>query len=276
MTSVFSDSLAGWPGRRKLPLALGASLLLHLGALAVLQCTLGPVADVAPAPGSAATVTSGVLLTLRGSATQGTQESAGAPEGSAGNEATEAGATRAASEPGTMASEGSEQPAATPSVESPVAASAAPLVARGQRRLAESLPPYPAQPFLPALPTGPGYFRTSELTVAAALLDEPLIEPPDDGAGDALRGGKVVLRVFLAADGAVMRVEVASSSLPPAYGDAAVAAFSRLRFRPGEIQGVAVSSESRYEVEFKGGEAGSSHASDRKGIPSSALATKPQ
>ena len=276
MTSVFSDSLAGWPGRRKLPLALGASLLLHLGALAVLQCTLGPVADVAPAPGSAPTVTSGVLLTLRGSATQGTQESAGAPEGSAGTEATEAGATRAASEPGTMASEGSEQPAATPSVESPVAASAAPLVARGQRRLAESLPPYPAQPFLPALPTGPGYFRTSELTVAAALLDEPLIELPDDGAGDALRGGKVVLSVFLAADGAVVRVEVASSSLPPAYGDAAVAAFSRLRFRPGEIQGVAVSSESRYEVEFKGGEAGSSHASDRKAIPSSAIAAKPQ
>ncbi|WP_374682004.1 TonB family protein [Accumulibacter sp.] len=276
MTSVFSDSLAGWPGRRQLPLALGASLLLHLGALAVLQRTLGPAADVAPVLGSAAAVTSGVLVTLRGSAKQGTQDIAGAPDGSPGNEATEAGATRAAGEEGTMAGEGSEQPAATQSVESPVAASAARLVARGQRRLAESLPPYPAQPFVPASPTGPAYFRASELTVAAALLDEPLINPPADGAGDALLGGKVVLSVFLAADGAVARVEVASSSLPPAYGDAAVAAFSRLRFRPGEIQGVAVSSESRYEVEFKGGEAGSSHASDRKAIPSSAIAAKPQ
>ena len=45
--------------------------------------------------------------------------------------------------------------------------------------------------------------------------------------------------------------------------EAAVAAFSRLRFRPGEIQGVAVSSESRFEVAFNVREVGSSHATDR-------------
>jgi len=102
--------------------------------------------------------------------------------------------------------------------------------------------------------------------VAAVPLDEPAIEPPGDSAGHALPGGKVVLRVFLAADGALDRVEVASSSLPPAYDQAAVAAFSRVRFRPGEIQGVAVSSESRFEVGFDDGDPGSSHASDRHGL----------
>ncbi|NMQ27465.1 TonB family protein [Candidatus Accumulibacter phosphatis] len=272
MTSVFSDSLAGWwPKWQRLGLALGLSLALHLGGLAALRCVVGAAADVASpsAAGRAATAISAVLLApLQEPGREGPQPASEAPAGRAAEEVRAAGAApgsgagSAGSESGASA-DASKAPSPSPS---PPLLSAERLAARGQRLLAASMPPYLVQPLPAELSAGLWYFRRSELTVAAVPLDEPAIEPPDDSAGHALRGGKVVLRVFLAADGAVDRVEVASSNLPPAYDEAAVAAFSRLRFRPGEIQGVAVSSESRFEVGFDAGDPGSSHASDRRGL----------
>jgi TonB family protein len=275
LTSVFSDSLAGWwPKWQRLGLALGLSLALHLGGLAALRCVVGAAADVAspPAAGRAATAISAVLLApLQEPGREGPQPASEAPAGRAAEEVRAAGAAPG-SGAGSAGSAGSESGAsadaskAPPPPPSPPLLSAERLAARGQRLLAASMPPYLVQPMPAELSAGLWYFRRSELTVAAVPLDEPAIEPPDDSAGHALRGGKVVLRVFLAADGAVDRVEVASSNLPPAYDEAAVAAFSRLRFRPGEIQGVAVSSESRFEVGFDAGDPGSSHASDRRGL----------
>lgn len=279
MTSVFSDSLAGWwPKWQRLGLALGVSLALHLGGLAALRCVVGAAADVAspPAAGRAATAISAVLLApLQEPGREGPQPASEAPAGRAAEEVRAAGAAPgsgavSAVSAGSAGSAGSESGASADASKapspSPPLLSAERLAARGQRLLAESMPPYLVQPLPAELSAGLWYFRRSELTVAAVPLDEPAIEPPDDSAGHALRGGKVVLRVFLAADGAVDRVEVASSNLPPAYDEAAVAAFSRLRFRPGEIQGVAVSSESRFEVGFDAGDPGSSHASDRRGL----------
>jgi len=259
--SLFADRLAGWPRWQKLCLALGASMVLHLGGLVVLQLTRGEASEVALAlgVGSVRTTGSGVRLTLRGPDMQESRQAAFAP---AAAEATEATAATEASQ-STPVKEVTEVRAASAVLEPATMFSGAGEPLAAERLLAADVPPFPALPVLPKPPPGSRYFRRSELTVGAVPLDEPAIEPPDDSAGDALRGGTVVLRVFLAADGAVDGVEVASSSLPPAFGEAAVAAFSRLRFRPGEIQGVAVSSESRFEVAFDAFDAGGSHASDR-------------
>ncbi|MQM30527.1 MAG: hypothetical protein CRU78_08305 [Candidatus Accumulibacter phosphatis] len=272
--SVFSDSLAGWPNWQRLGLALGLSLALHLGGLAALRCVFGAAADVAslPAAGRAATAISAVLLAPRQEpGREGPQPASAAPASRAAEEVRAAGAAAgsgaiSAISAGSEAGSEAGGNAGASKAPSPPRVSADGLAARGQRLLAASVPPYPVQPLPAELSAGPRYFRRSELTVAAVPLDEPAIEPPGDSAGHALPGGKVVLRVFLAADGALDRVEVASSSLPPAYDQAAVAAFSRVRFRPGEIQGVAVSSESRFEVGFDDGDPGSSHASDRHGL----------
>jgi TonB family protein len=115
-------------------------------------------------------------------------------------------------------------------------------------------------------PQGPWYFRRSELTVAPKLLDEPLIAQPEKPGAAGPRTGKVVLRVFVSAGGAVDRVEVASSSLPAVFDAAASAAFAHLRFRPGEIEGVAVNSETRFEIVFDGSETDSSQATDRVSV----------
>lgn len=258
LISFFSDSVAGRSEWQRLLLALGVSLVLHLGGLLALHLTRSEASEIALALRSAGSTGSGLLLSLHGPDTHGSPQVAFAP-------AAAAGAADAAGQP-TPAKEVTavtEVRAASALLEPETMASAA-----GEQWAAE-LPPSPAQPLLPKQPPASGYFRGSELTLAAVPLDEPSIEPPDESAGDPPHGGKVVLRIFLSADGVVERIEVASSTLPPAFDEAAVAAFSRLRFRPGEIQGIAVSSESRIEVVFDAFDAldafaaGSSHASDR-------------
>lgn len=234
-TAVFSDSAARQQ-RKKLLWALLASLLLHLLLLALLQQAIGTVGTVLP--GSAA---SALLVKLRGADRQQAAVAPDAPAELPTSSVTPPAAVRE------LAANESEVLAAT----------------LGERRLAADVPPYLTQVL--NTPQGPWYFSRSELTVPPALQDEPLLLPEDSG-GAAPRAGKIVLRVFVGADGSVERVEVESSSLPPAFEKAAVAAFARLRFRPGEIEGVAVTSQTRFEVPLEGFETGSSHSTDRQGV----------
>jgi len=137
------------------------------------------------------------------------------------------------------------------------------LVALGQRRLEANVPAYLSQPAVVHSLAGGWYFSRADLTVPPKLLNEP--ELPAAGmsaAGMAGRGGKVVLRVFVGADGAVDRVEVLKSNVSPAFEEAVVNAFSQVRFRPGEIEGVAVTSETRFEITFEGMDTDGSHATD--------------
>ncbi len=215
-------------------MALLTSLLLHLLAVLLLQQAVGTAATGQPE--SAA-----VRVTLR--AADGQQA------------------------PVSVAAELPTLPPADP----PPAAARAPaasealLATLGERRLAAYVPPYLATVL--NVPQGAWYFSRAELSVPPQLQDEPLLQSPPDAAGSAAPvTGKLVLRVFVGAAGAVERVEVASSSLPPAFEEAVVAAFSRVRFRPGEIEGVAVTSETHFELMFDAGELGRSHATDRAGI----------
>ncbi|TLD44581.1 MAG: hypothetical protein FAZ92_03131 [Accumulibacter sp.] len=242
--------------RSRLRWALIASLLLHL----LLACLLEALPAVAGRRG--AEPATAVLATLR---------VASAPAAAPTAEAAAASPTLpevpaiAVQQPAADAADAAGGVAASSSPERQVPAVApAVLAAVGERRLVAELPPYLASVL--ALPPAADtwYFPRRELTLPPVLQDEPLLRPPADSSPG--RGGRVLLRVLVAADGAVDRVEVLASSVPAGYGDAAVAAFAGLRFRPGEIEGVAVSSEARFTVDFDEAAAGSSHVSDRVGI----------
>jgi len=113
------------------------------------------------------------------------------------------------------------------------------------------------------IPANTAYFRRSELTLPPVLQDEPLIDAPEEMGNGKKKGGKLVLRLFVNASGEVDRVTVDSSSSPTAFEEAAVAAFLPLRFRPGEIDGVAVSSQVVFEIDFDKQALGASRSSDR-------------
>lgn len=253
-TAVFSGSAADLAQRQRLLLALVGSLLLHLGVAALFQ--RAPATAGAGQPG----VASAVLATLRGGAAS--------PQATVASEGPVAVTPPVVDEPPPGVNKQppgvDEQPSAAGDPGS--RPSEALLATLGQRRLAAYVPPYLSQPFVLNSPPGAWYFSRSELTVAPLLKDDPQIESPESTGNAAPKSGKVVLRVFVGAAGAVERVEVASSSVPTAFEEAAIAAFTHVRFRPGEIEGVAVTSETRFEIVFEGGEAGSSHSSDRVGI----------
>ncbi|EXI68729.1 MAG: hypothetical protein AW08_01041 [Candidatus Accumulibacter adjunctus] len=235
--------------RSRLGWALFASLLLHLllcQALAVFPSAAGsrgarPLAGmpatlrVPPAP---ATATSAQAMAM---------DQSPPPE-------VPAAAVSAAAAPGEAAA--SPAPAERP----PVAAEPA-LAAVGERRLLAERPPYLAVALSAPPLAETWYFPRRELTLPPVLQDEPSLRPPPGGS--PARGGRVRLRVLIAADGAVDRVEVLGSGVPAAVSDAAQAAFAGLRFRPGEIEGVAVRSQAHFELDFDESTAGSSHASDR-------------
>jgi TonB family protein len=139
---------------------------------------------------------------------------------------------------------------------------AALVAARGQRRLAADIPPYLLEPLVVNAPLAGWYFSRAELTVPPVLEDEPRLQFPDGPSGASARG-RVLLRVFLGVSGAVEGIEVLSSDPPSIFDEAAVAAFANLRFRPGEIEGVAVTSQTAFEVYFDDSDSGSGAASER-------------
>lgn len=219
LTSLVSDSTSAQKQWPGPLLALAASLSLHLLVFAILHATPGSAGHGLSRP-----ATSAVVVTLAGSASREVVATLATPD----------------------------RP--VDSIE-PVASG----VPRAAHRLAPSLPAVESPALSLNLPLHSWYFARSELTVPPALEDEPVILAPEERAGDASSTGKTVLRVFVGADGSVDRIEVASSNLPLAYDAAAVAGFSRARFRPGEIAGVAVGSELRFEIAFEDGESGASN-----------------
>jgi protein TonB len=75
-----------------------------------------------------------------------------------------------------------------------------------------------------------------------------------------LRGGTVVLRLFINEQGGVDKVEVLRSTPPGLFDATALEAASRARFSPGFLGGVPVKSQVTFEVNYKalgsGNEAG--------------------
>ncbi len=106
------------------------------------------------------------------------------------------------------------------------------------------------------------YLRRSELTIPPVLQSEPLIAEPEATEKQKPKNGRVALRLFVSANGVVDRVEIVNSNLSPAHEDAVSAAFLPVKFRPGELQGVAVASQVVFEIDYDSLARGTSHASD--------------
>jgi len=93
-----------------------------------------------------------------------------------------------------------------------------------------------------------GYYpagRLSRMPVGISTFD---IQPP--AGGDTGIGGKMTIRIWISAKGGVDSMRVLASGLPAAYAEAALAAFEKMRFEPGEINGVQVQSWVDIVIEY--------------------------
>lgn len=240
LTSVFTGGATQRRARLSLLLALAVSLLLHLLVWSLWRPASGSA--LPPAGGRVA-----LLVTL--------------------GEALRQPAPSATAESSPLSAPGLPEADTLSGVEHvPEAPEAAALLATlGERRLATHVPPYLAQAWVINAPPGSWYFRRAELTVPPEPLEEAVL-PPELAADTGALRGTVVLRVFLGASGQVERVAVEHSTLAAAVEEPVVTVLARLRFRPGEIEGVPVSSETRLELSFDAAESGRSQATDRPGV----------
>ncbi len=94
------------------------------------------------------------------------------------------------------------------------------------------------------------YFPTDQLTVRPyplTVLEDPgALEPELESRGD-----RVVLKVWISDFGEVTGMETEFTDMPARVHEAVVAAFRRMRFMPGEIDGRRVGSIMRIEMTYK-------------------------
>jgi len=94
----------------------------------------------------------------------------------------------------------------------------------------------------------PTYYRTDELTRPPRPTSEPRLDVPKSVARSV--SGKVVLKLWINELGRVESVEVESSNVPETVSATAAAAFGKLRFVPGEIDGRRVRTLMTIEVAY--------------------------
>jgi TonB family protein len=119
----------------------------------------------------------------------------------------------------------------------------APLVVASAEKPREASQPG-AQNAIPLV----GYYPAEKLSKMPEAVSIFRVEPP--AGGDTGLVGKVTIRLWIGADGAIDRVRVVDNGLPQAYADAASAAFERMRFEPGQIGGVPVKSWVEVVIEY--------------------------
>jgi hypothetical protein len=110
-----------------------------------------------------------------------------------------------------------------------------------ERTLGADLLPIPA----------PAYYSTDQLTRRPEPTSQPRLLTPE--LGPLIPSGKVVLKVWITELGNVASVEIENSDLPETVSATAAAAFGKLRFVPGQLNGRAVGSMMRIEVVYYDG-----------------------
>ncbi|HYD62821.1 MAG TPA: hypothetical protein VEC35_20880 [Noviherbaspirillum sp.] len=100
-----------------------------------------------------------------------------------------------------------------------------------------------------AQPTGPYYFRMSELTEKPALIDDPVANLVVRIPG--LPPQPVILRLLISEEGEVDRIVVEDSFLAEGIEREVTDAFAKLRFQPGKIGRIAVRSQLRIEARLE-------------------------
>ena len=92
------------------------------------------------------------------------------------------------------------------------------------------------------------YMPSARLSVRPSAVDEISVPYPD---GVDHRGvSKAILTLFIDEEGAVVRVKIDKSDLPPQLQEAATNTFAQARFHPGRIDDRPVKSRMRIEVTF--------------------------
>jgi TonB family protein len=93
------------------------------------------------------------------------------------------------------------------------------------------------------------YYSSEQLTKKPLVVHEEDLESKE--THDIKANGKIILLLFIDEQGYVRSAKIERSDLPDVFSDAAVKAFTKFRFSPGEIDGVAVKSSMRIEVKYE-------------------------
>lgn len=101
---------------------------------------------------------------------------------------------------------------------------------------------------------GIAYYASSQLTQGPLPLGEIALDDP--ALAPIVASGKMIMTLWINALGEVEKAEVEDSDIPVLFAGPAVAAFKRLRFLPGELQGRAVAAMMKIEVTLDDDRAG--------------------
>ena len=96
--------------------------------------------------------------------------------------------------------------------------------------------------------SAPTYYTTDQLTKRPQAISDPKLDVPE--IEPIFASGKVILKLWINELGTVISVDLEESDLPEAVSATAVAAFGKLRFVPGEINGRPVGAMMRIEVTY--------------------------
>lgn len=108
-------------------------------------------------------------------------------------------------------------------------------------------PSVPDRWFKSLIPYETVYFSADELTVQPRSLGEPAFDPT--GFANSA-SGQMILKLWISAQGEVVEASIERSGLPDGFSTAVIGAFRRLRFEPGELNGLPVRSVIKVEVDY--------------------------
>ena len=113
--------------------------------------------------------------------------------------------------------------------------------------------------------SAPAYYSAEQLTKRPQPTSDPSLQVPDSApfAGS----GTVVLKLWISELGKVDSVDVEASDVPEAVAVTAAAAFGKLLFVPGEINGRRVGATLRIEVKYEEPARGEGTRDDATGTP---------
>ncbi len=123
-------------------------------------------------------------------------------------------------------------------------------VPAGSPTATEERPAAPQRSGLGLLPIeGITYYASSQLTKRPTPLNEVALDDP--AIVPVIASGKMVMTLWISAQGEVENAAVEESELPGLFTRPAIEAFKRLRFRPGELNGRSVGTIMKIEVNYE-------------------------
>lgn len=95
---------------------------------------------------------------------------------------------------------------------------------------------------------GPVYYTSDQLTKRPRAIAVKKLDPPE--IQSIIVSGKLILKLWIDAQGQVENITVESSELPEIFSEVTTKAFKQSRFVPGELNGQRVATVMRIEVSY--------------------------